>query len=125
MLSSFISLASRGCLATVFLWLGYHHLLSKGATIKFLMSHDVPLAGLAYVGLLAFELLGGILILLGSRARLTGFLLSLYWLAVMFPFGNLLRPLVGKVDLMIMLAVLGGLLHVAAFGGGRFSFDRP
>ncbi len=124
MLSSLTSLAARGCLAYFFLYLGYHHLLAKGPTMDVLISHRVPMSGVIYIGLLVFELLGGLLILMGSRCRLAAFFLSLYWMAVMIPFGNLLSPLLGHVSFMLFLAVFGGLLHVMALGGGRISFDR-
>jgi len=75
------------------------------------------------------ELGGGILLLLGVRARWIA-LLFVIFLAVITPiyhdFWNATgNAVIGqKINFMKNVAILGGMLMVFAFGPGRYSVDR-
>ncbi len=76
-----------------------------------------------------FLLIGGLMLLIGYRIRLGVWLLLLYWLPVTFivySFWNdpVATQRLTAIMFMKNLAVAGGLLMIAAHGGGKYSVQR-
>lgn len=99
------------------------------ATIGYAASQGVPLANIAVPlsGILAF--FGGLSVMLGYKTRIGAALLVLFLVPVtlmMHRFWGIADPEVAMVQQIMFMknvAILGGVLLVAYFGGGPLSLD--
>jgi putative oxidoreductase len=125
--SSFL-LAGRILLALMFVISGFGKLANAGPTAQFMATGGLPeVAALAVlVGL--FEVLAGIALIVGFKAQwaalalgaftvLASLLFHAYWSAPAD------QQYVQQLMFLKNLAVVGGMLAVAAFGAGGFSVD--
>lgn len=121
-------LAARVLLATIFLVSGFGKLADPGASAGYIASHGLPLATLLAVGAGLLEVAGGALVLLGFRARWGALALAAFLIPTTFIFHNPvgLEGMEAQMQLihaMKNLAIIGGLVSIAAFGSGAFSLD--
>ena len=123
-------LVGRIALASLFIMSGADKLFAHTAeTVQLMQAYRVPLAGVLVYPAGVFELVSGLALALGYRARLAGLLLALYTAFVSPIFHAFWAvPADQAVLQMIMfmknLALFGGLLHVVARGTGRFALQR-
>jgi putative oxidoreductase len=122
--ASLLALAARVLLAAFFLGSAYLQLMNPHGTIQTLGQAGVPMTKTAYVVGLAVEFLGGLLLLLGSRCRLAALGLAVFLVVNVYFLHFDFATRAHTLAFLKNLAVLGGLLHVAAHGGGRFSLER-
>ncbi len=78
---------------------------------------------------IVFLIMGAIMLLIGYRIRLGVWLLLLYWIPVtciMYSFWNDPKDLqrLNAILFMKNIAIAGGLLMIAAHGGGKYSIQR-
>ncbi|MFH1016775.1 MAG: DoxX family protein [Pseudomonadota bacterium] len=111
-------------LALYFLYAGYEKVISPSAAALRLQSHGIPYPKIAWVVFAAVEILGGLLLFLGARARAVGLLLAVYTILTAYYLYAHGPERMSVSFLLSHLAVAGGLLIVAAAGAGRFSLDR-
>ena len=123
------ALVGRALLAALFIGSGWGKLIGFSATAGYIASKGLPLPQVLAALAVAIELGGGILLLVGLKAR---------WIALAFVgFLIVITPIfhnfwdvpaaqiqAQKINFMKNLAILGGMLMVAAFGPGRLSADR-
>lgn len=116
-------LFARLLLSLVFLGSGFNKLTSFGGTQEFMRSAGVPAAGLFLVGAIALELLGGLSVLTGFKARFGAALLLVFLIPATLIFH--FEPGVQEqmVHLMKNAAIGGGLLLVVSNGVGPISID--
>jgi len=118
----------RALFAAIFLVAAPGHFSSS--TIGYAMSQGVPLANLAVPLSGVLALLGGVSVLLGYKTRYGAALLVLFLVPVtlmMHRFWGLPDPSMAEMQrIMFMknMAMLGGALLIAYFGGGPFSIDN-
>jgi putative oxidoreductase len=111
----------------IFLMSGPRHFLSQ--TIAYAASQGVPMASIAvpFSGLLA--VIGGLLILLGFRARIGAWLIALFLVGVtpmMHKFWAISDPMIHQTQFVMFmknLAMLGAALLISQFGSGPWSLD--
>jgi putative oxidoreductase len=123
-----ITFLGRFLFALIFLMSGPRHFMSQ--TIAYAASQGVPLASIAvpFSGLLAF--VGGLLILLGYRARIGGWLIALFLIGItpmMHNFWAVSDPMAHQIQMIMFMknvAMLGGALIISQFGSGPWSLDR-
>lgn len=116
-------LGGRALLAPLFLISGVGKLTAFTATIGYIGSVGLPFPELAYVGAVAVELIGGLMLLVGYRTRWVALALALFTLATAFLFHSALADQNQFIHFLKNIAVTGGLIQVAAFGAGRWSLD--
>ena len=116
----FLALLGRLLLAVIFLASAFGKITNFEATTRYMDAHGMPLAPLFCAAAIALEAFGAISLMLGYMARwgavaLTAFLVAVTWIFHSSPDQ--------RIQLLKNLAIMGGLLQVAAFGVGEISLD--
>lgn len=123
-----LSLAGRVLLALLFIPAGFGKLTGFAGTVAYIGSVGMPAPSLAAAFALTLELVGGTALLLGFGTRVTAILLALFTLVASFYFHNFWAVPEAQAFMQQLLfykniAVVGGLLSVAAWGAGAWSID--
>jgi len=125
---SSLLLAGRFLLALMFILAGFGKLANASATAQFMASGGLPnLPGLALlVG--AFEVLTGIALIVGFKARWAALALAVFTTVATLMFHAYWsmpadQQYIQQLMFLKNLAVVGGMLAVAALGAGRWSVD--
>ncbi len=126
--SDALALAGRILLAFLFLPAGIGKLIGFAGTVGYIQSVGLPLPEVAAILATVLELLGGLALVLGFRVRIVAVVLALFTLAATFFFHAYWSvPAEAKMVTRLLfnknIAVMGGLLVLAAFGAGRYSLD--
>jgi putative oxidoreductase len=119
----FLPLLGRLLIGLPFLMSGFGKLTAYGATTAYIGSVGLPLAPLGWAIAVAFEIGGGLLLLLGFRARAVAFGLAVFTLATAIFFHRNFADQNQMIHFLKNIMIIGGLLQIAHFGAGRFSLD--
>lgn len=122
-LSAWLASGGRVLLAAIFVAGGLSKLADPAGTAAYINSVGLPLPLLAAWGAIAVELLVGIALIIGYRVRLAALVLALFCLATALLFHNDFADQMQLIMFMKNIAIAGGLMQVAAFGGGPLSID--
>jgi len=123
-----VPLIGRILMSIVFILGGIGKITGFSMEQGMLAGKHVPLPAVALGIALVIELVGGLAILFGAFTRFTAWILFLYLIPTTFLFHNFWAfQGMDRIDTMIHfeknLAIMGGLLILAAFGPGGFSVD--
>jgi putative oxidoreductase len=123
------ALLGRVFLAALFIWSGFGKVSGFDGVVGGIAAKGLPVPNVLAALAVAMELGGGILLLVGLRARWIALLFVLFLLVITpiyHDFWNATGNAVmgQKVNFMKNVAILGGMLMVFAFGPGRYSIDR-
>jgi len=123
-----LPLLGRILIALIFVLAGINKLGSIDATSTNMASHGIPYAGDLIWGVIALELVGGAMLIVGLLTRLVALALFFYTLtlAVLFhPYWAAAGAAARTQHAFFYghLAMMGGMLFVVAFGAGPFSLD--
>ncbi len=102
---------------------GFSKLTSPTATIAYIESSGMPFPNLAYLGALGVELGLASLLVLGIRTRAVAVLMAVFTAVTAVMFHNALADQGQFVNFFKNISIMGGLLQIAAFGGGMLSID--
>jgi putative oxidoreductase len=116
-----VELVGRLLLAALFLYDGWVVINNYGATADYLAQFGVP--PLLLVPALLLQVVGGLLIAAGWNARLAALALSLFCISTAVIFHTQFGDPNEAIQFWKDLAIAGGLLMLAAHGGGIFSLD--
>ena len=120
--------AARLLLALMFIVSGFGKLSNIAGTTAFIASIGLPAAGLLAVGAGVLELVAGIALVVGFKARWAALALGFFTLLASVLFhaywaAPAEQAYVQQLMFMKNLAVAGGMFLVAALGAGPFSID--
>lgn len=118
------ALVGRLFLAAIFLLSGVGKAGDPAGTIGYIGSAGIPLATIAYGGTVALEIGAGLALVIGYRTRLAATGLALFSVIAALLFHADFGDQNQFIHFMKNVAIAGGLLQVAAFGGGWFALDR-
>jgi putative oxidoreductase len=118
-----IALVGRVLLAAIFIVSGLGKIAQPAATMAYMSAAGLPVAPLGLAGAALIELGGGIALILGYRARLVGTVLAAFALVTALIFHSAFADQNQLIHFFKNVAMAGGLLQVAALGGGRLSLD--
>jgi putative oxidoreductase len=121
---SALPLVGRILMASIFILSGLSKLAAATATQGYIASAGLPAPVLAYIVAVAVEAGGGLLLLVGYRARVVAAVLAVFTLVTAVVFHHALGDQNQFIHFFKNLAMVGGLLQVVAFGAGRFSLDN-
>jgi len=113
----------RLLLAAIFLVSGVGKLLNPGGTIGYISAVGLPLPELGYAIAVIVEIVGGLLLIAGYRTRIVAVALAVFTIAASVFFHSNFADQNQFIHFLKNVAIVGGLLQVAAFGAGRFSLD--
>ena len=123
-----LSLFGRILLASLYLPAGFGKVTDFSGTVGYIASNGVPMPQLAAAAAVGIELGLGMLLLVGWQTRWAALGIAFFTLVVSFIFHNFWAVPVDEVVMQQQsffknIAVIGGLLTVAAWGAGAWSFD--
>lgn len=122
--SDMLAAVGRVLLAAIFVLSGVSKLTDPAGTIAYIESAGLPLPTVAYAGAVAVELIGGLLLIAGFQTRIVALAIAGFSIVAAFGFHSDLADQNQFIHFFKNIAMAGGLLQVAAFGSGRFGFDR-
>ena len=123
-----LSLIGRLLLALLFLPAGIGKLTGFAGTVGYIASVGLPLPTLGALIALVVEIVGGLALIAGFGTRLAALVLAVFTLAASFFFHAYwavpaAQQFVTQLLFMKNIAVVGGLLTLAAWGAGAWSLD--
>ncbi|RWQ17086.1 DoxX family protein [Mesorhizobium sp.] len=122
-------LLSRLLLAALFVPSGIHALSDIAGTTGYFASLGLPLPTLAAWGTGLFELIAGLLVLVGFQTRIAALLLAAFCIAAGFighygqGGGDAMLAFLHQQMLMKDIAISGGFVALAMAGAGAWSID--
>lgn len=126
---SFLVLLGRVCVSAIFFWAAFGKIMNFEETMSYMASKNMPYILLFLSLAILVQVVGALFLASGYRARLGAWLLILFIIpaaAIFHDFWNLRghERLMEQISFMKDLAILGGLMIIAAFGPGKYSFDK-
>jgi putative oxidoreductase len=119
-----LAFLGRLFLSLYFLFTGYERVIAPAMTLQNLAAKHLPFPKALWIFLTGVEVLGGLLLILGARARGVALILAAYMLTTSYLFHFNFQERAQILEFLARLAITGGLLMVASSGPGRFSLDR-
>lgn len=124
-----LALVGRLLLASLFLPAGIGKLTGFAGTVAYISSAGLPAPTLAAAAALIVEIGGGIALIAGAGTRFAAFILALFTLVASFVFHAYWavpadQQYVTQLLFFKNIAVVGGLLTLAAWGAGAWSVDE-
>lgn len=123
-----LNLAGRVLLAALFLPAGISKLTGFEGTVGYIASVGLPLPAVGAVLALLVEIVGGVALIAGFGTRIAALVLALFTLVASFFFHAFWAVPADQAFMVQLLffknvAVVGGLLALAANGAGGWSLD--
>ena len=128
-LQNFAALGGRVLRAAIFVISGFNKLSDFSGTAAFMSEAGLPTSEILLVLTILIEVAGGLMIVLGLYTRQPALILFLFMIPVTAVFhnpwtaGDLAQVQQQMIHFLKNLAIMGGLLHLSAFGPGNFSIE--
>lgn len=128
-LNNALSLVGRLLLALLFLPAGIGKLTGFAGTVAYIQSVGMPVPEIAAALALTVEIVGSVALVMGFGTRIAATVLALFTLVASFYFHNYWgapaeQQFVQQLLFFKNIAVVGGLLTLAAWGAGAWSLDQ-
>lgn len=117
----YLPLAARICLCLIFLKAGISHILDYGSTVEMMAGKGLPIPNILLIFTIAFQLLGGLALLLGYKIQIGSLLLIVFLIPATLAFHNPVSDINGFLK---NIGLIGGLLMVMYGGAGALSIDE-
>lgn len=123
-----LAFIGRLLLAVLFLPAGIGKITGFAGTVGYIASVGLPMATAGAVLAIIVEVLGGVALIIGYRTRLAAIVLAAFTLVASFFFhaywsAPAEQQFVAQLLFFKNIAVVGGLLTLAAWGSGAWSID--
>jgi len=128
-LQRFGPLAGRILLGLIFVMSGFGKITGFEGTVGYIASKGLPMPQVLAAIAVVVELGGGLLLILGWKARLAGALLFVFTAAAALLFHNFWAVPQDQaqgqmIHFMKNLSIMGGMLYVVAYGSGPMAVDK-
>lgn len=122
------SVAGRVLLSLIFLVSGVGKIFDWSGTASYMEAHGMRAVPLFLIAAVVLEILGGVSLLLGCRARWGALALAVFLVPATIIFHNFLlaegaERQAQTIQVLKNVAILGGLLFVLGRGAGPYSVD--
>jgi len=119
----------RVLLSLLFITSGIRKISGFDGTVGYIASKGLPLPQVAAAGTIFVEVVVGIALLIGFKARLSALIIAAFTVAASVVFHNYWavpaeQVMMQQINFYKNLSIVGGLLFVAAFGAGPLSVDN-
>jgi putative oxidoreductase len=127
-LNRFGPLAGRVLIALIFVLSGFGKITGFEGTVGYIASKGLPLPQLAAIGAIIVELGGGILLIVGWKARWAAAAMLVFTAVAAVIFHNFWAAPADlaqnqMIHFMKNISMVGGLLYVVVYGSGPLSVD--
>jgi putative oxidoreductase len=122
-------LLGRIVLGAFFLLSGWDKIVNTANNVGYMNAYHVPMAEILIWPTVLFELVAGVMLIVGWKAHWAALALAGFTMLVALIFHNFWAVPADQVQnqmihFMKNVAIFGGLLHVFAFGCGRYAMER-
>jgi putative oxidoreductase len=126
--SGITALAGRILMSSIFLLSGVSKVMGYSGMVAYATAKGLPMAGAGIAIAAVIEILGGLALLTGFQTRIVSWIIFLYLIPVSFTFHNFwamqgMERMDNQIHFLKNLAIMGGLLILAAHGPGPLSID--
>ena len=118
-----VALAGRILIGVLFFMSGLSKLAGPAATQGYIAAVGLPFPVVSYGVAVVVEVIGSLLLIAGYRTRLVAAGVAVFTLATAVVFHKNFADQNQMIHFMKNIAIVGGLLQVVAFGGGKYSVD--
>jgi putative oxidoreductase len=122
-LQQLLALLGRFLLTAVFLWSGYGKVMDFAGNVGYASSVGMPMPQVGIAIAIVIELLFSVLLIIGFKIRPVAFVMAIFAIATAVFFHTNFADFEQAINFWKNVAIAGGFLQIAAFGGGRFSLD--
>ena len=120
----FAPLLGRILIAILFVPAGFSKLTGFQGSVAYAESAGMPVPALAIAAAIAIELGGGLLLVVGYKARWVAAAMAVFSVAAAAFFHFDFSDQMQQINFMKNLAIAGGLLQIVYFGAGPLSLDN-
>jgi putative oxidoreductase len=122
-------LVGRILLAYIFVMSGYGKIVGFAGTAGYMAKYGMPMVEALLVASIVIELAGGLMLVVGWKARWAALAIFLWLIPVTLVFHAFWgvpqdQVMMQTVQFQKNLGIMGGMLYVFFCGPGRFSLDR-
>jgi putative oxidoreductase len=122
-------LAGRILMAAIFVKSGFGKIGGFAGTAGYMASKGMPFAEVLLVGAIVVEFVGGIMLIIGWKARWAALAIFLFLIPATLIFHNFWAVDAAQVmnqtnHFYKNVAIMGGMLYIMAFGAGALSLDN-
>jgi putative oxidoreductase len=121
---NYLAFVGRVLIGLPFAMSGFGKLAAFGPTTAMIGAVGLPFPPLAFVVAVVVELGGGLLLVLGYRARPVALGLAAFSLATAISFHGNFADQNQMIHFLKNVMIAGGLLQIAAFGAGAISIEQ-
>jgi putative oxidoreductase len=128
-ISRFGPLVGRVLIALIFVLSGFGKITGFEGTVGYIASKGLPLPQIAAIAAIVVELGGGILLILGWKARWAAGAMFVFTAAAAVLFHNFWAVPADQaqntmIHFMKNISMMGGLLYVVVYGSGPLSLEK-
>jgi putative oxidoreductase len=129
MTKQYAPLVGRALLSSIFIISGWGKITGFSGTAAYMASKGMPIPDVLLVAAIIIELGGGLMVLLGWKARWAALAIFLFVIPTTLIFHAFWAVDAAQVqnqmiNFMKNLAIMGGLLYVMAYGSGPYSLTK-
>jgi putative oxidoreductase len=118
------AIAGRALIAAIFVLSGLNKIADPTSALGYIQSAGLPLPRVALGLAISVEILGGIALVIGFRARFVAAVLAAFSVVTAIAFHRELADPNQFIQFFKNVAIAGGLLQIVANGPGRLSLDE-
>lgn len=122
-MNTYIPLIARILLSAIFFMSGFNKITNFAGTQQYMAAFGMPLTTLFLIGAIVLEIVGGLSVILGYKAKWGAWLLVIFMIPTTLIFHTNFSDQMQLIMFMKNLSMIGGLLMVAHFGAGAVSLD--
>lgn len=123
-MNSYVMLIGRVLVSSIFVMSGISKIGNFSGTSQFMASKGLPASDFLLVMTILIEVLGGISIIFGYKAKWGAWALFVFMIPVTLVFHTNFADQNQMIHFLKNISMMGGLLYIAAAGSGPLSLDE-